>query len=167
MKPTVGEIVVHPQHGTAEVTGIETREVGGVEREYVVLRRAEDTLTVHVPLESLADSGLRQTIDEDAISGVYDVLKAEPEGLTTTWRKQHATNEARLCSGDILEVAAAVRDLRARDLVKGLSPSDGRIYRDSRERLIEELTASTGDDPDEVEARIDDALAPLDALTPA
>lgn len=167
MKPTVGEIVVHPQHGTAEVTAIEKREVGGVEREYVVLRRAEDTLTVHVPIESLADVGLRETIDEDAIAGVYDVLKADPEGLTTTWRKQHARNESRLSSGDILEVAAAVRDLKARDRVKGLSPSDGRIYRDARERLIEELSASTGDDPDEVEERIDAALAPLDELTPA
>ncbi len=167
MKPSVGDTIVHPQHGTAEVTAIQKREVGGVEREYVVLRRTEDSLTLHVPVESLADVGLRRTIDEDDIGEVFAVLREAPQLLELSWRKQHAENEARLGSGKVREVAAAVRDLTAREREKGLSPSDSRIYRDARERLIEEIVAATDGDPDEVEERIDAALAEMAAPAPA
>lgn len=165
MKPTVGDTIVHPQHGTAEVTAIESREVGGVERQYVVLRRKTDSLTLHVPIESLEDVGLRDTVDEAEVDEVFAVLQQEPELLDLTWRKQHATNEARMSSGKVREIAAVVRDLRARDIEKGLSPSDSRIYRDARERLIEEIVAATDGDPDAVEDRIDETLG--DVPTPA
>ncbi|MBW3620941.1 MAG: CarD family transcriptional regulator [Actinobacteria bacterium] len=161
MKPSVGEVIVHPQHGTAEVTALETREVGGVAREYVVLRRTEDSLTLHVPIEALEDLGLRETIDVDDVSEVFDILRAEPQLLSMSWRKQHAKNESRLNSGKVRLVAAAVRDLKARDDHRGLSPSDGRIYRDARERLIEEVVAATGRSTEDVEREVDEALAEM------
>lgn len=167
MKPTVGDTIVHPQHGTAEVTSIETREVGGVEREYVVLRRTEDSLTLHVPMGALEDVGLRETIDASDVDDVFGILRREPKLLSLSWRQQHARNEARMNSGKLREIAAVVRDLKAREAEKGLSPSDGRIYRGARERLIEELVAATGDDADDVEHRIDAALSEMATPTPA
>lgn len=167
MKPSVGQTIVHPQHGTAEVTAIESREVGGVEREYVVLRRTEDSLTLMVPMEALEDVGLRTTVDAGDIDELYRILGEEPELLDLSWRKQHAENETRLNSGKVREVARAVRDLAARDRERGLSPSDGRIYRDARERLIEEIVAATDGDVDDVERSIDDALEGTTAPTPA
>jgi CarD family transcriptional regulator len=158
LQPSVGQIIVHPQHGTAEVSAIETREVGGVEREYVVLRRTEDSLTLMVPLEALEHVGLRTTVDAAEVEGLFRVLRAEPELLELSWRRQHAENEERLASGRIREVAKAVRDLSARERVRGLSPSDGRIYRDARERLVEEIAAATGRGLDDVEASVDEAI---------
>jgi CarD family transcriptional regulator len=161
LKPSVGDIIVHPQHGTAEVTAIEHRTVGGVEREYVVLRRTEDSLTLHVPIEALEDVGLRETIDAADVDEVFDILRSEPQLLSMSWRKQHAKNETRLNSGKVRLVAAAVRDLCAREHQRGLSPSDGRIYRDARERLIEELVAATDRSTDDVEREVDEALAEM------
>lgn len=167
MKPSVGDTIVHPQHGTAEVIAMQLREVAGVEREYVVLRRKDDSLTLHVPVESLEDVGLRRTIAEADVDELFAVLRAEPQLLDATWRQQHARNEDRMSSGEVRRIAAVVRDLSARSRDRGLSPSDGRIYRDARERLIEEIVAATDADADAVEERIDEALDDRHAPTPA
>src|SRR5204862_5708896 len=49
----VGDYVVHEDHGVARVAGFETREVGGVTRDYLYLEyKGEDR--VYVPTDQLA-----------------------------------------------------------------------------------------------------------------
>ena len=159
MEPTVGQTLVHPQHGTTTVTGFETREIRGETIDYLVLRREEDELTVRIPREMTEDAGLRNIIDEDRVSEVYDVLESDPMENPGSWRKQHARNEKRINSGDVVEIAKALRDLEARLERRGtLSPTDRTLYREARERLIEELSAAADVDTEKVEERINACL---------
>lgn len=163
MQPSVGETLVHPQHGTTVVTGYETRVIRGEEVHYLVLRREEDELTVRIPTEITDDSGLRTVIDEDEASDVFDVLESAPIEEPGSWRKQHARNEKRVNSGDVEEIAKALRDLQDRLDTRGtLSPTDRALYREARERLVEELVAATGQEPEAVEARIDQSIGALE-----
>lgn len=159
MEPTVGQTLVHPQHGTTTVTGFETREIRGETIDYLVLRREEDALTVRIPRNMTEDAGLRTIIDGDRVSEVMEVLSSDPIENPGSWRKQHARNEKRINSGDVVEIAKALRDLEARLDERGtLSPTDRSLYREARDRLIEELSAAAEQDVEKIEERINARL---------
>ena len=159
MELTVGQTVVHPQHGVATVADVETREIDGDMVSYVVLARPKDHLTLRVPADLCEEVGVRGIIDAADVDSVLAVLGEDATSSDATWRKQHARNEARLNSGDVREVAAAVRDLYVRDEERGLSTSDSVLYDKARGRLIGELSAALGKDEAEVEDLVDETLA--------
>ena len=45
----VGDTVVYPHHGAALIEAIETRQIKGVDKTYLVLKVAQGDLTVRVP----------------------------------------------------------------------------------------------------------------------
>jgi RNA polymerase-interacting CarD/CdnL/TRCF family regulator len=49
----VGETVVYPHHGAADIISKEKRTIKGEEREYLVLRVHQSDLTVRVPSDNL------------------------------------------------------------------------------------------------------------------
>ncbi len=159
MDLTVGQTVVHPQHGVATVSDVETREIDGERISYIVLARPKDHLTLRVPVDLCEEMGVRTVIDAGDVGDVLAVLGEDAASSDATWRKQHARNESRLNSGDVREVAAAVRDLYVRDEERGLSTSDSVLYDKARGRLIGELSAALDKEEDEVEDMIDAALA--------
>lgn len=158
MDLAVGATVVHPQHGPATVEQIEIREFGGKKIEYVVLRRPEEELTLKVPSSQVEVLGVRAIVDESKVDEVLAVLRDTPANPKESWRVQRARNQSRLSSGEVREVAAAVRDLAHRAVARGLSSTDLSIQREARLRLLGELTAATGKDDDAVRALIEDAL---------
>lgn len=151
-----GKSVIHPSHGLTTVSEITTRTVGGEERRYIVLERPEEHLVLHVPEDQHAEIGLRAVIDEDEIAEVLSVLSEETEAGTMGWRKLRAKNEQRLQSGELVRVAAVLRDLTAREAEKGLTMTDRRIYDEARARLGNELREVLEDE--DVEAMIDEHL---------
>ncbi len=55
----VGETVVYPHHGAADIISKEKRTIKGEEREYLVLRVHQSDLTVRVPSDNLDLVGVR------------------------------------------------------------------------------------------------------------
>lgn len=153
-----GQVVIHPQHGTATVIDIEERTVAGTARRYVVLRRVQDDLELRVPLDTVDDIGIRAVMHADDVGDILDVLKQQPEELSRSWHKRRSHNEDRMRSGDPTEVAAVVRDLVAYDREHGMPPTDRRMYDEARERVVRELALAMGEDEDAIAARVDDAL---------
>lgn len=151
-----GKSVIHPSHGLTTVTEITTRTIGGEERRYIVLERPEEHLVLHVPEDASEEIGLRAVIDENEIAEVLSVLSEESGAATMGWRKLRAKNEQRLQSGELVRVAAVLRDLTAREAEKGLTMTDRRIYDEARARLGNELREVLEDE--DVEALIDQHL---------
>ena len=54
-----GDYVVYPTHGVGKVTGIERREVAGFNLQLFVILFDSEKMTLRVPVEKVADSGLR------------------------------------------------------------------------------------------------------------
>jgi CarD family transcriptional regulator len=154
-----GDVVVHPQHGTATVVDVEERTVAGTTRRYVVLRHADDDLVLRVPLESLEDLGVRATAGEDQVKRILDTLAATPEELSDSWQKRRALNERRIRSGDARQCAAVVRDLTAWGRGRELLTEDRRMLDDARRRTVNELADALGREPQEVEALVDEQLS--------
>ena len=67
---TVGETVVYPNHGAAVIEDIETRQIKGEDRLYLVLRIVGQTdLVVRVPACNLDLVGVRDVVDADGRPG--------------------------------------------------------------------------------------------------
>jgi CarD family transcriptional regulator len=65
----------------------------------------------------------------------------------------------RLKSGDLMEVARVVKGLMARDSDKGLSTGERKMLRSAKQILISEIVLSTSSKYEEVEEKINKALA--------
>ena len=69
---TVGETVVYPNHGAAVIEDIETRQIKGEDKLYLVLRIVGQTdLVVRVPACNLDLVGVRDVVDADGLERVF------------------------------------------------------------------------------------------------
>lgn len=110
----VGQVVVHRSHGTATVTRIEQRDVGGEARDYLVLEMVVGGMTVLVPRGGMADAGVRapMTAGEaaDALEALAEPVSVGPAGRNR-WARELKDNSERArggLPGDLVHVVRAV-----------------------------------------------------------
>ena len=122
---TVGETVVYPNHGAAVIEDIETRQIKGEDKLYLVLRIiGQNDLVVRVPACNLDLVGVRDVVDADGLERVFQVLRAEHTEEPTNWSRRYKANLEKLHSGNVIKVSEVVRDLWRRDRDKGLSAGE-------------------------------------------
>ena len=165
MKLAVGDAVVYPTHGAGWVAARETRVVLGAEQEVVVLELA-DGLSVTLPLQ-LARELLRPLVSEAGLSRVQETLREDGAPSGDVWLKRVKQAQTKLTGGDPLELAEIVRDgarrqrrLTANGTTSKLSIREKGLYVKARQHLSREIGLARGLDPAEVDAWIDEQLAP-------
>src|SRR4028118_66821 len=157
---TVGETVVYPNHGAAVIEDIETRQIKGEDRKYLVLRIvAQNDLVVRVPACNLDLVGVRDVVDQAGLERVFDVLRAEHTEEPTNWSRRYKANLEKLHSGDVLKVAEVVRDLWRRERERGLSAGEKRMLAKARQILVSELALAEHTNEDKAETLPDAGLA--------
>ena len=155
----VGDTVVYPHHGAAQIDAIETRTIKGKETEYLVLRVAQGDLTVRVPAENVDLVGVRDVVGQEGLEAVKDVLRQPYTEEPTNWSRRYKANTEKLASGDVIRVAEVVRDLSRRDSDRGLSAGEKRMLANARQILISELALAENTNEDKAEAILDEVLA--------
>ena len=155
----VGETVVYPHHGAAVIEAIESRNIKGVERKYLVLRVKQGDLTVRVPAENVDLVGVRDVVDSKGLDRVFGVLRQPYTEEPTNWSRRYKANLEKLASGDVIKVAEVVRDLYRRDLDRGLSAGEKRMLAKARAILISELALAENTDESKAESILDEVLA--------
>ena len=70
MEFKVGEVVVYPHHGAAEITAIEQREMGGETLEFLVLQIKHSDLVVRVPSKNAENVGVRDGVGNEAVFSI-------------------------------------------------------------------------------------------------
>jgi CarD family transcriptional regulator len=156
-KYSVGDKVVHPQHGAATILKKVKQEFGGKKQDYFVLDIATEQLTVMVPLDKVDDL-IRPVISKTRSREVLKSLKGEPEEAGANWSRWYKVLNEKMTSGDIFQVAEVVRDLSYAQQTKGISPALKRMLSKARLTLSSELAFSLEIDDDEAIKRLDRAL---------
>ena len=156
---TVGETVVYPHHGAALIEAIETREIKGVARTYLVLKVAQGDLTVRVPADNVDLVGVRDVVDKAGLDRVFDVLRAVVPDEPTNWSRRYKANLEKLHSGNVMKVAEVVRDLWRRERERGLSAGEKRMLSKARHILVSELALAEKTDEEKAETILDEVLA--------
>jgi len=159
MKFEVGETVVYPHHGAAEIIEVSEKKIRGVKQKYLKLKGAQGDLIIQVPAANVEMVGVRDVIDKKGVKQVFDVLRAEFVEEPTNWSRRYKTNLEKLASGDVVKVSEVVRDLWRRDQDRGLSAGEKRMLAKARQILISELALARKVDEEKASAELDKVLA--------
>lgn len=136
-----GDHVVYPTHGVGQVQGIETVEAAGYSLQVIVVTFEENRMTLRVPVNKAASSGLRKLAAGAAMQMALDTLKGRARIKRTMWSRRAQEYEAKINSGDPLQIAEVVRDLHRNAGQPDQSFSERQIYEQALDRLAAEVAA--------------------------
>lgn len=155
----VGDKIVHPMHGAGVIDSIVTKKVNGVVREYYILKLPVGGMLVMIPTSNSEEIGVRPVVDKDEADRLIASMPDIEVDMTQNWNRRYRENMMRIKSGDLLEVAKVVKGLMLRDVDRGLSTGERKMLHLAKQILISELVLSQNTSYEDVEARINTALA--------
>ena len=134
-----GDYVVYPTHGVGRVTGVEKQEIAGFNLQLFVILFDAAKMTLRVPVDKVADSGLRKISSKDKMLSVIGTLKGRARSKRTMWSRRAQEYEAKINSGDPIAIAEVVRDLYRAPGQPEQSYSERQMYEAALERLVNEF----------------------------
>ena len=150
----IGDKVVYPAHGVAEVDKIEKKSIGGFEQSFYVLRLLDTGMTLMVPTANEEQVGMRPIVHESEADKVFDVLrKREKISDGTTWNRRHREYMEKIKTGSVFEVAKVLRDLYVLKGDKELSFGERKMLDTARSLLMLEISIAKNITVDDVENR--------------
>jgi CarD family transcriptional regulator len=136
-----GDHVVYPTHGVGTVQGIETMSAAGYALQVIVVTFDENRMTLRVPVGKALSSGLRKLASSESMTEALDTLRGRARVKRTMWSRRAQEYEAKINSGDPVQIAEVVRDLHRNAGQPDQSFSERQIYEQALDRLAAELAA--------------------------
>jgi CarD family transcriptional regulator, regulator of rRNA transcription len=159
----VGDIVVYPAHGVAEVELVEEREISGSTMSFFILKILDTQMTVMVPVINVKNVGIRQLINKKGIEQVMDILKQRSVNIDNqTWNRRYREYMEKIKSGSAYEIAEVLRDLNILKRGKELSFGERKMYDTARNLLVNEISISKKIDKKDAERMILTAMGKID-----
>ena len=155
----VGDRIAHPMHGAGVIDEIVTKRINGKDRDYYALKLPAGDMLVLVPVETCEAIGVRPSVKPDEAEKIIGAIPALEVEMTSNWNKRYRENMLRIKSGDLLEVASVIKGLTRRDRERGLSTGERKMLHSAKQILISEIVLSESASYEEVEARLDSAMA--------
>ncbi|KMY23269.1 CarD family transcriptional regulator [Actinobaculum suis] len=154
----VGETVIYPHHGAAEIIDISDKVIRGEKRRYLTLNVTQSDMVIQVPEASLEEVGVRDVSNEEQLQKVFDVLRAVDIEEPSNWSRRYKANSEKLSSGDVMKVAEVVRDLTRRDRDRHLSAGEKRMLQQARGILGSEVALARELSEEDTDALLDEIL---------
>ena len=159
----VGDLAVYPAQGVAKVVAIESRELGGQESTFYVLRVLDNNMPVMVPVTKSVQVGLRGLVGDDEIEAVYEILRTRELAVDrTTWNRRQREYTEKIRSGSIFEVAEVMRDLCLLRTGKDLSFGERKMLDTAKGLLLNELSVARDIDPQIIEDEFEEIFVEAD-----
>ncbi len=153
-----GEYIVYPAHGVGQIVSIEEQEVAGMILELFVISFEQDKLTLRVPVAKIKSVGMRKLAEEDMVQKALDTVTGRARVKRTMWSRRAQEYEAKINSGDPVQIAEVVRDLHRNAGQPDQSYSERQIYESALDRLVRELAAVERIDEDSAAKKLDKYL---------
>ncbi|MEA3222913.1 MAG: CarD family transcriptional regulator [Thermodesulfobacteriota bacterium] len=156
----VGDIVVYPAHGVAEIEAIEEREISGTKMPFFILKILDSEMTVMIPVSNVNNVGIRSLVDEKGIIKVVGILHKKDVTIDNqTWNRRYREYMDKIKSGSLFEIAEVLRDLSVLKRSKDLSFGERKMYDTAKNLLLNEISISKGIEKSEVEKMIIEAIS--------
>ena len=155
----VGDKIVHPMHGAGIIDSIVSRKMNGVQREYYQMRLPSGSMLVMIPTDHTEEIGVRPIVDRALADRVLEEIPSLQVDMTSNWNRRYRENMERLKSGDLFQVAQVVKGLMLRDVDRGLSTGERKMLHSAKQILISEIVMCQSSSYEDVEERINQALA--------
>lgn len=160
-----GDKVAHPGHGGCVIQGVCDKKFMGVtKRYYILIPSAEPGTTILDPVDNARQIGLR-----DIITSIQaDKILASMTRVAKDWIKDHTQRrqyyEGILRQGDLMEIAAMIKELWAHNRAVSLSKSDKDQLQKARRKLASEIALAKGITFDDAMELLDGAVVEEEVL---
>lgn len=135
------DFVVYPTHGVGLVKGVEVQEIAGHKLKLFVIEIEGAKMTIKVPVNKAGNVGLRRLSSRKEMGVALEKLKIKARVRRTMWSRRAAEYEAKINSGDPIQIAEVVRELYRSSTQPDQSYSERQIYQNALERLSREVAA--------------------------
>ena len=153
------EFIVYPAHGVGQILAIEEQEIAGAKLELFVINFIKDKMTLRVPTAKIVSVGMRKLAEPPLVKRALETLKGRARIKRTMWSRRAQEYEAKINSGDIVDIAEVVRDLFRSDTQPEQSYSERQLYEAALDRLSREIAAVQKVTETEAVKEIEAALA--------
>ena len=135
-----GEHVVYPAHGVGQITDIEEQEIAGFALELFVIDFAKDKMTLRIPVPKVESVGMRKISDAEQIAKSLKTVQGRARIKRTMWSRRAQEYDAKINSGDLIQIAEVVRDLFRSENQPEQSYSERQLYEAALERMAREVS---------------------------
>lgn len=154
----IGDYVVCPGHGVAQVSNIESKDLGKDKLDFYICKIISNGMTVMVPTNS--KDGIRALVDENEVGKVYDLLQNHDVKVdTSTWNRRHREYMLKVKTGSLTEIADVLRQLLLLRDNKKLSFGEKKMVDQCKELIVKEIAITTGGNENEISGKIEDFFA--------
>jgi CarD family transcriptional regulator len=154
----VGDKVIYPNHGLGVVERIETRTIMGTTCGFYQLRMVSNDTTVLVPVDNVADVGLRRAVAGTEISRLFQLLADGKIDNHQNWKGRFKDNSDRMRTGSIYDVVEVLKSLTYLSKSKALSFREKRMLDRARFLVVSEIAEVTHEPVKAIEEKVDQAL---------
>ncbi|MCB8840725.1 CarD family transcriptional regulator [Aurantimonas sp. VKM B-3413] len=136
-----GESIVYPAHGVGQIVAIEEQEVAGMKLELFVIDFEKDKMRLKVPVAKANSIGMRKLSETDFVDRALKVVQGRARVKKTMWSRRAQEYDAKINSGDLIQIAEVVRDLYRAESQPEQSYSERQLYEAALGRMARELAA--------------------------
>lgn len=159
MQYSVGDKVVHPQHGPGRIAGIEQRAILAGSKGYYVIEIPGQGLTLRMPIGKAEEVGMRLAMSQTRFPRVLSALGSPPDPLPADYRERQEKIGARLRTGRAMQLARVVRDLTWHRQRAHLTRVDSENLKQGRDLLAAEMALVSGDTVSDASRLIESTMA--------
>lgn len=134
-----GEYIVYPAHGVGQIVDIEEQEVAGFSLEMFVVEFAKDKMKLRVPVPKIESVGMRKVAETAIIDKSLKTVQGRARIKRTMWSRRAQEYDAKINSGDLIQIAEVVRDLYRSENQPEQSYSERQLYEAALERMAREI----------------------------
>lgn len=136
-----GESIVYPAHGVGQIVAIEEQVVAGMTLELFVIDFEKDKMRLKVPVAKAEAVGMRKLSETDFVERALKVVQGRARVKKTMWSRRAQEYDAKINSGDLIQIAEVVRDLYRAESQPEQSYSERQLYEAALGRMARELAA--------------------------
>jgi CarD family transcriptional regulator len=158
----IGQLAVYPAHGVGRIESVQERAVSGNDQEkFYIMRLLDSDMIIMIPTGNARNIGLRNIIDLQAVTEIYEILRHRPSRLNNqTWNRRYRDYMDKIKTGSPFRVAEVLRDLTLLKTEKDLSFGERKMLDTAKNLLVKELSLVNNSNEDDIEAEL---LALLEA----
>ena len=153
----VGDLAVYPAHGVGRIESIESREIGGEDMDFYIMKVLENGMVIMIPTSNVESVGLRSLIGESDIPKVYEIITKKKDCSldNQTWNRRYREYMDKIKTGSLFDVAEVFRDLFLLRLTKDLSFGERKLLDTAQSLLLKELCTAKDMNEKEMMAEIE------------
>jgi CarD family transcriptional regulator len=151
----IGQLAVYPAHGVGVIESVQERAVSGNQEKFYIMRLLDSDMIIMIPTGNARNIGLRDIIDLQAVTKVYEILQHRPSRLNNqTWNRRYRDYMDKIKTGSPFRVAEVLRDLTLLKVEKDLSFGERKMLDTAKNLLVKELSLVNNTNEDEIEAQL-------------